>query len=680
MVLDACQGVIAAATAPALPDNSGAAAMARAAGAMSLQRRAAAGGGTASAGAIDVVKLALPAATCNVLVKAVAGCVACDVGRVHAGGGAVLSPELKATAARWAVEAFLSSAAAVSGGGGGSGSGDPIAAETRAALGRSCAAFLIGLVSDTALALACSGLGGAIAVGGSGGSGPMPAAVLGRAEASAIWGAVADGDHGAELFRIMADERAQPRFQACAYAVLSAVASAVELPPEVAAAATAVAVVVAATVEDKNDSGGGDAAAGGGANAAGRKEEKKTGGGGASAVDAEAEGQRDAELVSHCLPSWLLEGLGGLAAGLERVLSADDDEDDDEGDGDNGGDYDSDEGGSGAGGDGGDGGGGIGSGGSCGGDSSTHALSDGCDAEADQAVPLMLSWLLLMERRPLLELAVENVWAGLSAFVASRLGMPGPLVRTCAHFLRPHMRGLRRRFSRAGALERVQVWRLDPRRRPGDMAVLALVAFRRTLHAFPALVRAWWSDDCERRLRPWVEATTQEFVSPAVVQHESDLIAAAAAGGRWDPSEMTVRASRVSREVTATYVKDECALEVTVKLPPTYPLRNVEVQCTRRLGIPEARWRRWVLQIVTLLSMQDGTVLDAVLLWKRNVDKEFEGLEPCVICYSILHPRDMALPSLECRQCKNKFHSRCLYTWFQSSHKSKCPLCQQPWA
>lgn len=33
------------------------------------------------------------------------------------------------------------------------------------------------------------------------------------------------------------------------------------------------------------------------------------------------------------------------------------------------------------------------------------------------------------------------------------------------------------------------------------------------------------------------------------------------------------------------------------------------------------RWRKWVLQIVTLLALQDGSVLDAVMLWKRNVDK-----------------------------------------------------------
>lgn len=124
--------------------------------------------------------------------------------------------------------------------------------------------------------------------------------------------------------------------------------------------------------------------------------------------------------------------------------------------------------------------------------------------------------------------------------------------------------------------------------------------------------------------------------------------------------------------------KDECSMEVVIRLPRGFPLVNVEVECRQRLGVTEHRWRRWVLQIVTMLSTQDGSVMDAVALWKENVDKEFEGLEPCPICYSVLHPKVYTLPSCTCHTCKNKFHKHCLHKWFQTSHQSKCPLCQQP--
>ena len=63
---------------------------------------------------------------------------------------------------------------------------------------------------------------------------------------------------------------------------------------------------------------------------------------------------------------------------------------------------------------------------------------------------------------------------------------------------------------------------------------------------------------------------------------------------------------------------------------------------------------------------------------KSNLEKEFDGVEPCPICYCILHPKTFSLPALTCPTCNNKFHSTCLYTWFKSSGKSKCVICQQP--
>lgn len=123
---------------------------------------------------------------------------------------------------------------------------------------------------------------------------------------------------------------------------------------------------------------------------------------------------------------------------------------------------------------------------------------------------------------------------------------------------------------------------------------------------------------------------------------------------------------------------DETSIEIKIKLPVTYPLKNVEVTCTSKIGISEGKWQRWLLQIMQLLSIQDGTLLDAVLIWKNNIEKELKGIEPCPICYSTLHIKSHSLPTLSCPTCNNKFHSQCLYTWFKSSGKSKCVICQQP--
>merc|ERR1712063_210192 len=95
--------------------------------------------------------------------------------------------------------------------------------------------------------------------------------------------------------------------------------------------------------------------------------------------------------------------------------------------------------------------------------------------------------------------------------------------------------------------------------------------------------------------------------------------------------EMNVSGSTMSREVTATYVQDDFTLTVLIRLPPAFPLRSAEVDCSRTLGIPMNRWKRWSLQITLMLNNQGGTLQDALVLWKDNVDKEFDGVEPCPV-------------------------------------------------
>ncbi len=99
-------------------------------------------------------------------------------------------------------------------------------------------------------------------------------------------------------------------------------------------------------------------------------------------------------------------------------------------------------------------------------------------------------------------------------------------------------------------------------------------------------------------------------------------------------------------------MKDDAKLQIKIKIPPLYPLKNVEVETVTRYGVSEAKWKRWVFQIIRLLSVQDGTIIDGVLLWKRNMENELNGVEACPICYSTLHPKFMCLPTLGCPTCR----------------------------
>jgi len=78
----------------------------------------------------------------------------------------------------------------------------------------------------------------------------------------------------------------------------------------------------------------------------------------------------------------------------------------------------------------------------------------------------------------------------------------------------------------------------------------------------------------------------------------------------------------------------------------------------------------------SLLVNHNNNIIDSLILWKKNLDKEFEGVEECPICYYVIHASTKELPKLPCKTCKHKFHSSCIHKWFQTSNKSECPLCK----
>lgn len=98
-----------------------------------------------------------------------------------------------------------------------------------------------------------------------------------------------------------------------------------------------------------------------------------------------------------------------------------------------------------------------------------------------------------------------------------------------------------------------------------------------------------------------------------------------------------------------------------------------------QVGVTEGKLRKWLLSVTAFLANQNGSVAEAIALWQRNVQKEFEGVEECLICYSIVSASDGKLPRMHCKTCSKRFHGTCLYKWFQSSGKSNCPHCQSPW-
>src|SRR5262245_25324585 len=97
------------------------------------------------------------------------------------------------------------------------------------------------------------------------------------------------------------------------------------------------------------------------------------------------------------------------------------------------------------------------------------------------------------------------------------------------------------------------------------------------------------------------------------------------------------------------------------------------------MDVMSAKQRNWNLQMQTFLMCQNGSIMDALLKWTRNVSKHFEGAcmfyslvlsrckismvkfagaNQCTICYSVVHPTTHMLPEkVRYYQCKLLLYS-----------------------
>ncbi|XP_057483183.1 E3 ubiquitin-protein ligase listerin-like isoform X2 [Actinidia eriantha] len=209
---------------------------------------------------------------------------------------------------------------------------------------------------------------------------------------------------------------------------------------------------------------------------------------------------------------------------------------------------------------------------------------------------------------------------------------------------------------------------------PEKMASLAGAIFGLILCILPAYVRGWFGDIRDRSTSAAIESFTKIWCSPPLIRNELSQIKKSS----FTDENFSVSVSKSANEVVATYTKDETGMDLVIRLPASYPLRAVDVDCPRSLGISEVKQRKWLMSMLLFVRNQNGALAEAIRIWKSNFDKEFEGVEECPICYSVIHTANHSLPRLACKTCKHKFHSACLYKWFSTSHKSTCPLCQSP--
>lgn len=175
-----------------------------------------------------------------------------------------------------------------------------------------------------------------------------------------------------------------------------------------------------------------------------------------------------------------------------------------------------------------------------------------------------------------------------------------------------------------------------------------------TLKHLPAVVRKWWTDSHPRQ-KLLVDKITTAFISNQLCVDE--LRSLVEKKEKQDTFQIVVHNS--TREVHATYVIDEARMELVIQLPVNYPLGTVKVSCGQQIG-DKLQSKVVVMQLSIFLTHQNGSIGEVLLLWKRNLDRKFEGVEECYVCYSVIHQETCQLPKLTCKTCKKKFHGQCL--------------------
>ncbi|CAH7673029.1 hypothetical protein PPACK8108_LOCUS7884 [Phakopsora pachyrhizi] len=205
---------------------------------------------------------------------------------------------------------------------------------------------------------------------------------------------------------------------------------------------------------------------------------------------------------------------------------------------------------------------------------------------------------------------------------------------------------------------------------------LAAYLYYVSLRVVPSHIRSWWEACRNKQLSKNVAGFTSKFLSPILINHELEKVKDPDLLESLTDDKMIIKVSQVAKEVKAIYIVDDETMEIIIRIPNDYPLQPVDVLDVKKVGVSESTWRAWLLVVQQAIANHNGTIAEALSLFKRNVSLHFEGVEACAICYAIISVVDRSLPSKACKTCRNRFHPSCLYKWFSTSHGSSCPLCR----
>ncbi len=139
---------------------------------------------------------------------------------------------------------------------------------------------------------------------------------------------------------------------------------------------------------------------------------------------------------------------------------------------------------------------------------------------------------------------------------------------------------------------------------PLSARLLVAHVYYRALLTIPSLVRSWLGDCKDKNLFTSVTNYTAQHFSPVIINTELAHIKSPEGLEELDAENLTVKVASAVNEVTVAYTVDEHQLELTLKIPSDWPLQRVTIKDSKRIAVPENRWRGWLLGVQQIVWSQ----------------------------------------------------------------------------
>ncbi|KAH8740214.1 ring domain at very C-terminus of large protein [Cryptosporidium ryanae] len=190
---------------------------------------------------------------------------------------------------------------------------------------------------------------------------------------------------------------------------------------------------------------------------------------------------------------------------------------------------------------------------------------------------------------------------------------------------------------------------------------------------FPRILREIWLCNKNKRIQKTLQKLVLNYFSPIIVQIEVNYIPIIIEELSNLDKKITYNHNYLSRTVKVDYSERGFSATLTFTFSECHPLVIPKISVPNASGISKKQISNWLIPVIKATRYKNVT--HAILTWINNISLFLEGIEDCLICYSIVHHQYRSLPKKRCSTCKNIFHSECIYKWFRSSNKTTCPFC-----